>query len=108
MGAYLDRLNAQYDEIRDGIDALVNRAAEENRDVSDGEQTQVDRDRQRLSELQTAIGHYSELDQQAARVAELRRSAPAPVARTTAAPAAPKTVRYALVYRDATIVPCTI
>jgi HK97 family phage major capsid protein len=84
MGAYLDRLNAQYDEIRDGIDALVNRAADDGRDVTDAEQTQVDRDRQRLSELQTAIGHYSELDQQTARVAELRRSAPAPAARTTA------------------------
>ena len=85
MGAYLDRLNSQYDEIRDGIDALVNRAADDGRDVSEAEQAQVDRDRQRLSELQTAIGHYSELDQQTARVAELRRSAPAPVARTTQA-----------------------
>lgn len=85
MGAYLDRLNAQYDEIRDGIAALVDRAADENRDVTDAEQTQVDRDRGRLSELQTAIGHYSELDAQTARVAELRRSAPAPVARTTQA-----------------------
>lgn len=88
MGAYLDRLNAQYDEIHEGITALVDRAATENRDVSDAEQTQVDRDRGRMAELQTAIGHYSELDQQAARVAELRRSAPAPVTRTTTTQAA--------------------
>ena len=38
MGAYLDRLNMQYDEIRDGYDTLVNRAAEEDRDVTDAEQ----------------------------------------------------------------------
>jgi hypothetical protein len=83
MGTYLDRLNAQYDEIRDGIEALVNRAAEANRDVTEAEQTQVNRDRERLTELQTAIGHYSELDTQTAKVAELRRSAPTPATRTT-------------------------
>lgn len=87
MGAYLDRLNEQFDEIRDGIESLVNRAAEEKRDVSDAEQKQVDRDKTRLSELEQAIEHYSSLDNQAAKVAELRRSArPAPA--RTAAPAA--------------------
>lgn len=86
MGAYLDRLNAQYDEIRDGIDAVVNRAAEENRDVTDAEQTQVDRDRDRLGTLETSIEHYSKLDAQHAKVAELRRSAPAPTSRTTTTP----------------------
>lgn len=83
MGAYLDRLNQQYDEIRTGIDALIDRAADEDRDVTDQEQTQVDRDRERLAELQTAITHYSELDTQTARVAELRRAAPAPAVRGT-------------------------
>ena len=77
MGAYLDRLNSQYDEIRDGIDAVVNRAAEENRDVNETEQGQVDRDRSRLGELQTAIEHYSALESQNGKVAELRRSVPA-------------------------------
>jgi HK97 family phage major capsid protein len=77
MGAYLDRLNTQYDEIRDGIDAIVNRAAEENRDVTDAEQAQVDRDKGRLGELQTGIEHYSDLESKGAKVAELRRSVPA-------------------------------
>ena len=90
MGAYLDRLNAQYDEIRTGIDAVVNRAADENRDVSDTEQGQVDRDRTRLGELQTAIEHYTELENQTGRVAELRRSLPAPSQTRTAAPAEPE------------------
>ena len=48
MGAYLDRLNEQFDEIRTGIDELVNRAADENRDVTDDEQKRVDRDRARM------------------------------------------------------------
>jgi HK97 family phage major capsid protein len=87
MGAYLDRLNAQYDEIRDGIDSLINRAAEDNRDVTDQEQAQVDRDRTRLGELQTAITHYSDLEAQTGRVAELRRTTPAPSqTRTTREP----------------------
>jgi HK97 family phage major capsid protein len=77
MGAYLDRLNAQYDEIRDGIDAVVNRAADENRDVTEDEQKQVDRDKGRLSELTTAIEHYSGLETQNAKVVELRRTVPA-------------------------------
>jgi len=81
MGAYLDRLNAQYDEARAGVDAIANRAAEENRDVTDAEQTQIDRDRTRLGELETAIEHYSKLESQSAKIADLRRSAPAPVAR---------------------------
>lgn len=87
MGAYLDRLNAQYDEIREGIDALVNRAAEANRDVTDDEQAQVDRDRARLGELETAITHYSGIESQAGKVMELRRSVPAaPVAVRTGTP----------------------
>jgi hypothetical protein len=83
MGAYLDRLNMQFDEIREGIDAVVNRAAEENRDVTDSEQTQVDRDKARLGELQTGIEHYSALEAQTGKVAELRRALPpAQVTRT--------------------------
>jgi hypothetical protein len=79
MGAYLDRLNAQYDEIRTGIDALVNRAADENRDVTDPEQQQVDRDQSRLTDLRTAIEHYTQLETDSAQVADLRsRVRPAP------------------------------
>jgi len=85
MGAYLDRLNAQYDEINAGIDELVNRAADDERDVTDDEQKQVDRDRGRLSELETAIEHYSELEKRNAKIAALRGSVPVtPVTRSTA------------------------
>jgi HK97 family phage major capsid protein len=71
---YLDRLNDQYDEITEGIETLVQRAADEDRDVTDAEQQQVDRDRTRLAELQTAIEHYTGLAEQTDRVRELRRS----------------------------------
>jgi HK97 family phage major capsid protein len=90
MGAYLDRLNTQYDEIRTGIDAVINRAADENRDVSDQEQTQVDRDQSRLGELQTAIEHYTALEAQNGKVAELRRSVPAATQTATTGPQAPE------------------
>jgi hypothetical protein len=79
MGAYLDRLNAQFDEIQAGITTLVDRAAEDNRDVTDAEQAQVDRDRGRLTELQAAIAHYSDIEAQAGKVQALRSSLPAPV-----------------------------
>lgn len=77
MGAYLDRLNREYDEIRDGIDNLVNRAAEENRDVSDDEQKTVDRDQSRMDELGKAIEHYSGIEKGHEKVAALRSSTPA-------------------------------
>lgn len=79
MGAYLDRLNSQHDEIREGIDTLVNRAAEENRDVTDAEQQQVDRDQARLTELGVAISHYTQIETEGQQVADLRSKVrPAP------------------------------
>lgn len=82
MGTYLDRLNAQYDEVRTGIEAVLNRAADDNRDVTDPEQAQVDRDRSRLDDLQTAITHYTGLESQTAAVADLRRSVPVTAGQT--------------------------
>jgi HK97 family phage major capsid protein len=90
MGAYLDRLHQQYDEIRQGIDTVVNRAAEEKRDVTDEEQAQVDRDRAQLEQLQPAIQQYTELEENDSKRLELRsrvRSAPT---LTRAAPAEPE------------------
>lgn len=87
MGSYLDRLNTQYDEIVAGMSAITNRAADDNRDVTDDESKQIDRDKGRLDELAKAIEHYAGLETQGAKVAELRRSVPAsPVATRTGAP----------------------
>jgi hypothetical protein len=51
MGIYLDRLHEQHDEITAGVNDVLNRAADENRDVTDDEAGQVERDRSRLAEL---------------------------------------------------------
>lgn len=84
MGAYLDRLNQQYAEIKQGIDTLVDRAADANRDVTPEEQAQVDRDQTRMTELEKAIEHYSAIDASAAKVGDLRnRSGVLPTTRTT-------------------------
>lgn len=83
MGAYLDRLNEQFDEIKGGIDTLVDRAAEEGRDVTTAEQTQVDRDQTRMTELTAAIEHYSALEETSTRVGALRGRAGAPRQLTT-------------------------
>ena len=89
MGAYLDRLNEQHDEIKQGIDTLVDRAAEEQRDVTDAEAQQVERDKAKLAELTTAIGHYTDIEEQAQKVATLRGKVQAgpSVLRTTPAEA---------------------
>src|SRR6187431_976417 len=77
MGSYLDRLNEQHDEIVDGIDGLLNRATEANRDISDEEQKQVDRDKARLDDLDKSITYYTEMEQKKAKVATLRSTVPA-------------------------------
>jgi len=94
MGAYLDRLNQQYDEIRTGIDTLVNRAAEDNRDVTDDEQQQVDRDQARLTDLQKAIAHYSGIEESAAQVADLRSKTRSSAPRELVPVGAPKPEAY--------------
>lgn len=86
MGAYLDRLNREFDDIRTGIDSLVNRAAEDNRDVTDDEQKQVDRDKARLGDLQTAITHYSGIEETTAQVSAMRSKVQAMPQVTRSAP----------------------
>lgn len=88
MGAYLDRLNEQFDEIRTGIDELVDRAADEKRDVTDDEQKRVDRDRGRMDELTAAIEHYSDIEKKSDRVTALRSSTPGARQAPTAKPPA--------------------
>jgi HK97 family phage major capsid protein len=75
-GRYLDRLHAEFDEIRNGIDSVVNRAADDERDVTDAEQTQIDRDHERANALQAAIAHYTDIEQTQTRVMNLRRAVP--------------------------------
>lgn len=72
MGRYLDQLHAEFNELNDGITAIVDRAADESRDVTDDENTQVERDQARAAELETAIKHYTDIEQRTDRVAAMR------------------------------------
>jgi hypothetical protein len=78
MGAYLDRLNREYDEVVAGVDTVIDRAAEENRDVSESESEQVNRDRERLTVLRSEIDRYAGIERESAEVARIRSSLPAP------------------------------
>lgn len=79
MGRYLDRLHEEFDTITEGINVIVNRAADENRDVSDDENTVIEREESRRTELSSAIEHYSQIEERGNKVAVLRgRVATAP------------------------------
>jgi hypothetical protein len=88
--SYLDRLHSQYDEVHQSIDAIVERAADENRDVTEAEQTQVDRDQSRLSELQESISHYTELAEQTQAVSAMRSRVQPSVRQDRPGPASPE------------------
>lgn len=72
MGAYLDRLNAEFDEITSGISTLVERAADEGRDLTGDENATIEREDKRRDELTRAIEHHSALEERAGKVAALR------------------------------------
>lgn len=55
MSVYLDRLRAEFDEITAGIDSVLERAADEGRDITDDEQAQLERDDKRREQLQHSI-----------------------------------------------------
>ena len=78
MGAYLDRLNNEYDELANGLDAVINRAADDGRDVNDDEAAQVERDRGRMATLKSEIERYTAVEREHAQVAALRSTVPAP------------------------------
>jgi len=91
MGVYLDRLHSQYDEIQRAVTEIADKAAADNRDISDEEQKVIDRDKARMGELETAITYHSDIESAAAKVTALRDKVPAARQTTTAAPAEEET-----------------
>jgi HK97 family phage major capsid protein len=77
MGRYLDALSAQFDEITEGIEETLNRAADEGREVTKDEAALVERDQARAEELKKAIEHYSDIEVTRSKVAEVRSKVPA-------------------------------
>ena len=73
MGKYLDRLNDEFDELTAGVTMLLERVADEGRDVNDEEQARIDRDDKRRDQLTKAIEDYTAIEEKQGKVAELRR-----------------------------------
>lgn len=78
MGVYLDRLNTEYAEVVDAIDTTIDRAANENRDVSEDENKTVERGRERLTTLKSEIEKYAAIEREHDEVNRLRAATPTP------------------------------
>jgi len=84
MGRYLDRLHEEFDDISRGVTDILERAADEGREVTPDEQTQIERDDQRRDLLTQQIEHYTAVDERTNRVAGMRNRIPSqPVQRGT-------------------------
>jgi hypothetical protein len=79
MGKYLDRLNSQFDEITAGVEEILNRAADENRDVTKDEQDLVERETKKADDLKKSIDHYSSIEKTRSDVEVTRSKLPATV-----------------------------
>lgn len=73
---YRERLQGEFDQITEGITAILERAAEEGRDLTDDEKLQVERDDTRRDQLETGIKHYANLESRTDRVSQLRSTLP--------------------------------
>lgn len=71
MGRYLDSRIAEFDEINTGIEEILDRAADENRDVTSDEDSLIKRDQARAEELKKTIEHYSGVEASRSKVAEI-------------------------------------
>lgn len=67
---YMDRLSDEFQQITDGIGLVLERAADEGRDLTEAEQAQIERDDKRRDELETAIKTQSELLERSGRVTD--------------------------------------
>ncbi len=83
MGRYLDQLVAEFDEINTGNEEILNRAADESRDVSKDEKEQIERAQTRALELKKSIDYYSEMELTRSKVGEIRAKIPAKAAEST-------------------------
>lgn len=72
MGIYLDRLHSERAEISERVETVLNRAAEDSRDVTDAEAEDIARDRERMTSLSAAIDQYTALERDNERVSALR------------------------------------
>lgn len=83
MGRYLDALKAQFDEITEGIEETLDRAADEGREVTADEAKLVERDQTKAEELKKAIDHYAGIEVTRSAVQGALSKVPAGPARST-------------------------
>lgn len=76
--AYVDRLQSEFDQITEGIETLLERAAADGRDLTADENQQIERDDNRRTELEKSIQHYSGIAQRTQKVNALRSQMPSP------------------------------
>lgn len=76
MGAYLDRLHAEFDECSNGIATILERAVTENRDPSEDEQAILVRSEARRVDLEKAIENQTSVEARTAKVHTMRGNAP--------------------------------
>ena len=81
MGKYLDGLREQFDTITEGIEQVLDRAADENREVSDQEAELVKREQVKAEDLKKSIEHYATIERTRADVSATMAKVP-----TTPAP----------------------
>jgi HK97 family phage major capsid protein len=77
MGLYLDNLTTQFDEIVGGMDEILNRAADESRELNADEQKLVERDSAKAEELKKAIEYHAGLELTRSKVEDVRAKVPA-------------------------------
>lgn len=76
MGKYLDNLTIQFDEILAANDEILNRAADENRELTADEQKIVERDQGKAEELKKSIDYHAGLEVTRSAVAAVRAKVP--------------------------------
>lgn len=92
MSVYLDRLTDEFEAITAGIDDTLNRAADEQRELTADESTTVERSQVRAEELRKSIEHFGTIEETRAKVATVRSKVPnsQPIQRSTQPPQAPE------------------
>jgi HK97 family phage major capsid protein len=76
MGRYLDRLHEEFDDITRGVTDILERAADEGREVTPDETAQIERSDTRRDELTQQIEHYTGVEERTGRIATMRNRIP--------------------------------
>lgn len=74
--SYLERLHAEFDELTRSIETITSEATEANRDLSDSESQQIEREDKRAAELGKEIERHQKIADRAGQIAVMRSRIP--------------------------------